>query len=215
MKKNNRIIDPEECGGPIEVILGSDVGSRPQLKGGIVLKEGEYIMRFIKKWYKYFKSNKPLNETERKVEETIPEIKLTDFQQSILDKCCKIFNIDVEYIREKLRDCFGQYYIYNNKINFVHGKFKFSMYQAIEIGIYDATEPKLYENILRIYSFNNEIKVNYKSGVWDNEFLKTLDDYIEFQNQEAQKKIDEQIEKERIKQERIQKMFAEPLDKTE
>ena len=89
------------------------------------------------------------------------------------------------------------------------------MYQAIEIGIYDATEPKLYENILRIYSFNNEIKVNYKSGVWDNEFLKTLDDYIEFQNQEAQKKIDEQIEKERIKQERIQKMFAEPLDKIE
>lgn len=89
------------------------------------------------------------------------------------------------------------------------------MYQAIEIGIYDATEPKLYENILRIYSFNNEIKVNYKSGVWDNEFLKTLDDYIEFQNQEAQKKIDEQIEKERIKQERIQKMFADSLDKTE
>jgi len=89
------------------------------------------------------------------------------------------------------------------------------MYQAIEIGIYDATEPKLYENILRIYSFNNEIKVNYKSGVWDNEFLKTLDDYIEFQNQEAQKKIDEQNEKERIKQERIQKMFAEPLDKIE
>lgn len=89
------------------------------------------------------------------------------------------------------------------------------MYQSIEIGIYDATEPKLYENILRIYSFNNEIKVNYKSGVWDNEFLKTLDDYIEFQNQEAQKKIDEQNEKERIKQERIQKMFAEPLDKIE
>ena len=89
------------------------------------------------------------------------------------------------------------------------------MYQAIEIGIYDATEPKLYENILRIYSFNNDIKVNYKSGVWDNEFLKTLDDYIEFQNQEAQKKIDEQNEKERIKQERIQKMFAEPLDKIE
>ena len=89
------------------------------------------------------------------------------------------------------------------------------MYQSIEIGIYDATEPKLYENILRIYSFNNEIKVNYKSGVWDNEFLKTLDDYIEFQNQEAQKKIDEQNEKERIKQERIQKMFADSLDKTE
>ena len=82
--------------------------NRPQLKGGIVLKEGEYIMRFIRKLYnKYFKS------PEQKVEEQIPESKLTDFQQSILDKCCKIFNIDVEYIREKLRDCFGQYYIYN------------------------------------------------------------------------------------------------------
>lgn len=217
MKKNNRIIDPEECGGPIEVILGSDVGSRPQLKGGIVLKEGEYIMRFIRKLYnKYFKSNKPIEQSqEQKVEEKIEESKLTDFQQSILDKCCKIFKVNEEYIHRKLGDCINSYYIYNNKINFVHGKFKFSMYQAIEIGIYDATEPELYERILSIYSINNEIKVNYKSGVWDNKFLKTLDNYIKFQNQEAQKKIDEQIEKERIKQERIQKMFAEPLDKTE
>lgn len=217
MKKNNRIIDPEECGGPIEVILGSDVGSRPQLKGGIVLKEGEYIMRFIRKLYnKYFKSNKLTEQSpEQKVEENIPETKLTDFQQLILDKCCKIFNVDERYIHRKLGDSFDRYTILNQNIYFVHGKFKFSMYQAIEIGIYDATEPELYENILRIYSFNNEIKVNYKSGVWDNKFLKTLDNYIEFQNQEAQKKIDEQIEKERIKQERIQKMFADSLDKTE
>lgn len=191
--------------------------NRPQLKGGIVLKEGEYIMRFIRKLYnKYFKSNDPIEQSPgRKVEETIPEIKLTDFQQSILDKCCKIFKVNEKYIHRSLRDSFTWYSIENKSTNFVHGKFKFSMYQSIEIGIYDATEPELYENILRIYSFQNEIKVNYKSGVWDNKFLKTLDNYIEFQNQEAQKKIDEQNEKERIKQERIQKMFADSLDKTE
>ena len=199
------------------MILGSDVGSRPQLKGGIVLKEGEYIMRFIRKLYnKYFKSNDPIEQSqEQKVEETIPETKLTDFQQSILNKCCKIFNIDENYIKNSLRDSFTWYFIGNINKNFVHGKFKFSIYQSIEIGIYDATEPELYERILSIYSSQNEIKVLYKSGVWDNEFLKTLDNYIEFQNQEAQKKIDERNEKERIKQERIQKMFAEPLDKTE
>lgn len=184
--------------------------NRPQLKGGIVLKEGEYIMRFIRKLYnKYFKS------PEQKVEETILETKLTDFQQSILDKCCKIFNVDERYIHRKLEDSYSYYTHGNSRVDFVHGKFKFSMYQSIEIGIYDATEPELYEKILSIYSFNNEIKVVYKSGVWDTKFLKTLDNYIEFQNQEAQKKIDEQIEKERIKQERIQKMFAEPLDKIE
>ena len=120
MKKNNRIIDPEECGGPIEVILGSDVGSRPQLKGGIVLKEGEYIMRFIRKLYnKYFKSNKPIEQSqEQKVEEKIEESKLTNFQQSILDKCCKIFNIDEEYIHRKLGDSFDRYTILNQNIYF-------------------------------------------------------------------------------------------------
>lgn len=98
---------------------------------------------------------------------------------------------------------------YCGSTSFIFGKFKFIKSGELEIGIYDATEPELYQQILSIYSFENKIKVNYISGIWDTEFLKTLDDYIEFKKQELQKKIDDDNEKERIKQERIRKMFSE------
>jgi hypothetical protein len=89
-----------------------------------------------------------------------------------------------------------------------------SVYKTIEVGIYDKTEPELYEKILSIYSLDGkEISIFYKSGIWDEDFLKTLDDILEERETERLKKLIEEKVLELAKQERIRKMFEKPLDK--
>jgi len=97
-------------------------------------------------------------------------------------------------------------FLYGNYI------FELTVSHKIEVGIYDKTEPELYEKILSIYSFENKIKVNYISGIWDEDFLKTLDDILEERETERLKKLIEEKVAEQVKQERIQKMFKKPLD---
>jgi len=202
---------------------------RPVLKGAKVLNDfqyydGSYIFpinifkKISKEFVNHFKKTsieivpEPIEEP---IEEPIPEKVYTEFEKTILYKITKIFNIDEEYIKKYLRDnIYSHYWLSRDLKTIISGNFKFNMWTNIEVGIYDKTEPELYENILSIYSFDGkEISIFYKSGIWDEDFLKTLDDILEERETERLKKIIEEKDAEQVKQERIRKMFEKPLDK--
>lgn len=147
------------------------------------------------------------------IQEIIPEKVYTEFEKTILHKITKIFNIDEEYIKKNLRDEWKIYIALNESKSVISGNFKFDMWVNIEAGIYDKTEPELYEKILSIYSIDGkEISIFYKSGIWDENFLKTLDDILEERESERLKKLIYEKAAEQVKQERIQKMFTKSLD---
>lgn len=195
---------------------------RPVLKGGKVLSDAQnpdgsfyFPYNFIdwihNKFCNHFKKTSPEIVPEP-IQETIPEKVYTEFEKTILHKITKIFNIDEEYIKKYLRDeyvfsCIGSFQEY------ISGNFRMSLYKTIEAGIYDKTEPELYEKILSIYSIDGkEISIFYKSGIWDEDFLKTLDNILEERETERLKKLIDEKVAEQVKQERIRKMFEKPLD---
>lgn len=149
------------------------------------------------------------------IQETISEKVYTEFEKNILDKITKIFNIDEDFIKNYVRDNrILRYWLSRESKTIIFGNFKFNMWTNIEVGIYDKTEPELYEKILSIYSIDGkDISIFYKSGIWDEDFLKTLDNILEERETERQKKLIEETVKELAKQERIRKMFEKPLDK--
>jgi len=198
---------------------------RPVLKDGKVLNDfqyydGSYIFpinifkNIVKEFVNHFKKTVPEIIPEP-IQEIIPEKVYTEFEKTILHKITKIFNIDEEYIKKSLNDNrFKQAWKRIDARIIISGNFKFCMYENIEVGIYDKTEPELYENILSIYSVDGkEISIFYKSGIWDEDFLKTLDDILEERETERLKKLIDEKVAEQVKQERIRKMFTKPLDK--
>lgn len=149
------------------------------------------------------------------IQEKVPEKVYTEFEKTILYKITKIFKIDEEFIKKYVQDGkFTQYWMLTNATRIISGNFNFCMWGNIEAGIYDKTEPELYEKILSIYSLDGkEISIFYKSGIWDEDFLKTLDDILEERESERLKKLIDEKAAKQVKQERIQKMFKKPLDK--
>ena len=129
---------------------------------------------------------------------------LNEKEQKVFDVICKFYRK-----KESILNCMKFYYDINTRpVEKIVGKFKFKFCSTIEAGIYDATDPKLYEKILTIKEEDDKIIVMYQSGIWDDKFIETM-------LKDFEKRID-QIKMERlIKQERIQKMFADSLDKTE
>jgi len=140
------------------------------------------------------KNNKPLNEIE----------------QLVFDAFCKFYRK-----KENILNSLQNYYMRFTRPTYrIVGNFKFNFSDTITVGIYDKTEPELYEKILSIYSLDGkDISIFYKSGIWDEDFLKTLDNILEERETERQKKLIEETVKELAKQERIRKMFEKPLDK--
>lgn len=125
---------------------------------------------------------------------------LNEKEQKVFDAFCK-FYMKKESILNRMK----YYYVYYTRpVEKIVGKFKFKFCSTIEAGIYDATDPKLYEKILTIKEEDDKIIVMYESGIWDDEFIETMLKVFE-------ERID-QIKTERlIKQERIQKMFSKDL----
>ncbi len=195
------------------------------MNGGKVLNDlqysdGSYIFpvnifkKISKEFAELFKNTKPEIVPEP-IQETISEKVYTEFEKTILYKITKIFNIDEEYIKKNLNDNkFKVAWFRADARKIIFGNFKFCLWENIEVGIYDKTEPELYEKILSIYSIDGkDISIFYKSGIWDEDFLKTLDNILEERETERQKKLIEETVKELAKQERIRKMFEKPLDK--
>lgn len=198
---------------------------RPQMNGGKVLNDlqysdGSYIFpvnifkKISKEFVELFK-NTHSEIVPEPIQETISEKVYTEFEKNILDKITKIFNIDEDFIKNYVRDNrILRYWLSRESKTIIFGNFKFNMWTNIEVGIYDKTEPELYEKILSIYSIDGkDISIFYKSGIWDEDFLKTLDNILEERETERQKKLIEETVKELAKQERIRKMFEKPLDK--
>ena len=101
----------------------------------------------------------------------------TEFEQNILEKMMKIWVIDEGFLKS-----FFSGVVTKQRSKFLYGNyiFELTVSHKIEAGIYDKTEPELYEKILSIYSLDGkEISIFYKSGIWDEDFLKTLDDILE------------------------------------
>lgn len=198
---------------------------RPKMNGGKVLSDaqnpdGSFYFPYncvdwiYKKVYKHFK-NTSTEIVPEPIQEPIPEKVYTEFEKTILYKITKIFNIDEEYIKKYIRDnIISHYWLSREPKTIISGNFKFNMWVNIEVGIYDKTEPELYEKILSIYSLDGkEISIFYKSGIWDEDFLKTLDNILEERETERLKNLIEEKGAELAKQERIRKMFEKPLDK--
>lgn len=116
----------------------------------------------------------------------------------------------------------------------IHKQFRYTRYnEGYYVEIYDAKEPELIQNVymcelrgtitFRFHGTTHRSKMyncfyNYKSGIWDESFLETLDELVDIKNNErilATKKLLEKQEQEEIdrklaeeaKQERIRKMF--------
>lgn len=134
----------------------------------------------------------------------------TEFEQTILENMMKIWYLDNKFLKWFLSGL-----VMNELSNFMYDNyiFKQKFPGIMEVGIYDKTEPELYEKILSIYSLDGkEISIFYKSGIWDEDFLKTLDDILEEKETERLKKLIDEKVAEQVKQERIRKMFEKPLD---
>lgn len=128
------------------------------------------------------KNNKPLNEIE----------------QLVFDAFCKFYRK-----KENILNSLQNYYMRFTRPTYrIVGNFKFNFSDTITVGIYDKTEPELYEKILFIENINNKIKIEYRSGIWDNTFIKTMENDFENRIREIKQS---QLEK----QERIRKMFSD------
>jgi hypothetical protein len=172
------------------------------------------------------------NSTEQSITEKIPEqIPEKTFEEKITEKLDQIFNCN--------HTCYFHHLEPYEKFDplvdrIIHKKFRYNKYKNYySIEIYDATEPELREVVYLcelsdsylMYDFsprkfyNYALNYKYTSGIWDEEFLETLDELVSIKKIERkdkeerlrketeQKKLNERIA-ELHKQERIRKMFT-------
>jgi hypothetical protein len=156
-------------------------------------------------WNKFF-GKKPKESTiEQAVEQFIvdqfpePVLDCGDLEKQMFYNLCEMFNIQPKYARKKFREYFNSH-MKPNEI--VIGNFKFLQGAGFHAFVYDPTEPRLQEMILQIGLRGNGFKIDYTNGIWDKQFIKLITKFSE--NKRIRKE-----QAERIKQERIRKMFTE------
>ena len=179
-------------------------------------------------WNKFFGKKPEI------IPEPIPEIvKEKTFEELIAEKLDRIFNCNHNVCFRPLRD-YERGSGENLRERFVHKNFRFSRFRdEYLVEIYDATEPELVERVYTCelkgtltFRFNNnihssrmyEIYYKYVPGIWDEQFLETLDELVLIKNnlriaaaEKKQKEIEqEELNRklaEEVKQERIRTMF--------
>ena len=175
-----------------------------------------------KVWNKFF-GKKP-ETTPEPIQEIIQE---KTFEELIAEKLDVIFNCNHNFVFRHL-----EYYErgVDTLVDMViHKKFRYNRHKNFcSIEIYDATEPELREVVYLCKLNTSNFVVNnrthyyltskYTPGIWDKEFLETLDElvYIKIaERKDAEEKRLKEIEQEElnkkiaeeVKQERIRKMF--------
>lgn len=210
---------------------------RPVMKGGIIMDEyGNppgtiYFLMNPIEWIK----DKFFGKKLESIPEPFPEIvKEKTFEELIAEKLDLIFSCNHLCCFRPLRD-YERGSGENLRERFVHKNFRFSRFrEEYLVEIYDATEPELVERVytcelqgtLTYSRFNNnthgsrlyKLYYRYIPGIWDEQFLETLDELVLIKNnlriaaaEKKQKEIEqEELNRklaEEVKQERIRKMF--------
>ena len=179
-------------------------------------------------WNKFFRK-KP-----ESIPEPIPEVvKEKTFEEQIAEKLDLIFSCNHLFCFRPLRD-YERGSGENLRERFVHKNFRFSRFrEEYLVEIYDAKEPELMERVYTCelqgtvtFRFNTnthssrmyKLYYKYVPGIWDEQFLETLDELVSIKKNEiiaAVEKKQKEIEQEElnrklaeeVKQERIRKMF--------
>lgn len=210
---------------------------RPVMKGGIMRDEmgnPPGTIYFLENTIERFK-NKFFGKKPEIIPEPIPEVvKEKTFEELIAEKLDLIFNCNHLCCFRPLRD-YERGSGENLRERFVHKNFRFSLFrEEYLVEIYDATEPELVERVytcelqgtLTYSRFNNnthssrlyKLYYRYIPGIWDEQFLETLDELVLIKNnlriaaaEKKQKEIEqEELNRklaEEVKQDRIRKMF--------
>lgn len=184
------------------------------------------MIKLLKTILNHFSNTKPEIIPEP-VKENVPEISLEElFKESIANKLDEIFRVNHKaFFRPKQIHYRGFDDCKEPKELFIHNKFRFTRYRnEYKVEIYDPTEPALVELVYYIeltdtFDGVDHLYSKYFHGIWDEEFLETIDELVSIKNAERIIAA-EKIEKERVqaeidrklaeeaKQERIRKMFT-------
>lgn len=178
-----------------------------------------------KVWNKFF-GKKP-ETTQEPIQEIIQE---KTFEELIAEKLDQIFNCNHNFAFRPLEHYERGFDTLVDMV--IHKKFRYNRHKNFySIEIYDVTEPELREQIyfcvfddsylMYHKSWNHHLYSlisKYAPGIWDKEFLETLDELVDIkiaERKDAEEKRLKEIEQEELnkkiaeefKQERIRKMF--------
>jgi hypothetical protein len=170
-------------------------------------------------WNKFF-GKKPETITEPVQEEQIQE---KSFEELIAEKLDEVFNCNHNCAFRPLEHYENGFDTLVDMV--VHKKFRYNRHKNFySIEIYDATEPELREVVyicelrgtmtFRFYGSTHQSKMyncfsEYKSGIWDESFLETLNELVEIKVEE--RKIKEEKRLKQIEQEQLDKKMAEEV----
>jgi hypothetical protein len=190
---------------------------RPQMKGGCMRDETgnppgtiyflnspiEYIKEkmFGKKTIQQTLEDDINNAVVKFIVDKFPEpvLECDDLEKKMFYAMCEMFAVSPKFISR----LFKEYWLSHTFAEIIIlGKFKFTRSSCFCAYVYDPTEPKLQELILKIDNVDNEFQIVYTHGVWDKQFIKLITEFSE------NKRIEKE-NRERIKEERVHKMFEE------
>lgn len=175
-------------------------------------------MNYIKSIWNNFFGKKP-----DIIPEPIPEnIQEQKFEKEVAEKLDRIFNCNHDVCFRLKKE---SYRMYGNGAEeprelFFHGNFRYARYfDSYEVCIYSAEEPELIERIYFCELVDGHFIVNhrhhyfirykYVPGIWDEQFLETLDELVSIKTNEriaaAEKKQKE------IEQEELNRKLAEEV----